>query len=80
MPTVLRIGPYSFFFYPYDRLHEPPHVHVLRDRLQAKVWLSPVRLQEAGGFRRAELRRIMRLVREHEDKLLEAWNAYGADD
>ena len=29
-PTVLRAGPYRFFFYSGDRL-EPPHVPVERD-------------------------------------------------
>ena len=79
MPTVLRIGPYAFFFYPYDRLNEPPHVHVLRDRSTAKVWLAPVRLAEAGGFARAEIRRIVRLVEENEDKRMEAWNGFDTE-
>ena len=55
MPTVLRRGPYRFFFYSSDRA-EPPHVHVERDENPAKFWLDPVRLQESGGFRGAELK------------------------
>ena len=43
MPTVLRAGPYRFFFYPGDS-HEPPHVHAERDHRVAKFWLNPVRL------------------------------------
>jgi hypothetical protein len=46
MPTVLRAGPYRFFFYAGDR-EEPPHVHVERDEKVAKFWLDPVRLQNA---------------------------------
>ena len=30
MPTVLREGPYRYYFYASDR-EEPPHVHVERD-------------------------------------------------
>ena len=30
MPTILREGPYRFFFYASDR-EEPLHVHVERD-------------------------------------------------
>ncbi len=30
MPTVLRSGPYRFFFYASDR-DEPVHIHVERD-------------------------------------------------
>jgi hypothetical protein len=35
MPTVLRLGPYRFFFYAGDA-DEPPHVHVERDKDKAK--------------------------------------------
>jgi hypothetical protein len=53
MPTVLRSGPYRFFFYSADG-SEPPHVHVQREALIAKFWLKPVRLQDSGGFSRVE--------------------------
>lgn len=75
MPTVFRLGPYRFFIFPRDVLTEPPHVHVFRDDLAAKVWLDPVRLQDAGGLRPVEVRRIVRLVEQHKQQLLEAWNA-----
>ena len=75
MPTVLRVGPYRFFFYAGDR-HEPPHVHVEREDKIAKFWLGPIRLQSSGGFSRTEIGRIQRLVREHREELVEAWNEY----
>lgn len=75
MPTVLRSGPYRFFFYAGDR-EEPPHVHVERDDAEAKVWLDPVRLAYSRGFGRVELGRILRLVKLKQQQLLEAWNAY----
>ena len=75
MPTVLRIGPYRFFFYSGDG-YEPPHIHVRRDDCIAKFWLSPVHLADSGGFNRADLREIERLVAEHEATLTEAWHDY----
>jgi hypothetical protein len=75
MPTVLRIGPYRFFFYSGDR-DEPEHIHVERDDNVAKFWLDPVRLQSSGGFSRGEIARIYRLVTENRSRLLEAWYAY----
>ena len=75
MPTVLRIGPYRFFFYAGDR-EEPPHVHVERDEAEAKYWLDPVRLEGSCGFGRAELRRIETLVGEQETFLVRAWHEY----
>ena len=75
MPTVLRQGPYRFFFYASDR-DEPIHIHVERDDNVAKFWLDPVRLQSSGGFSRMEINQIERLVIEQQHYLLEAWNEY----
>jgi hypothetical protein len=72
MPTVLRIGPYRFFFVSLD-YNEPPHVHVKRETYVAKFWLDPVALQKTGGFRSTELSRIARLVNENRERLLEGW-------
>jgi hypothetical protein len=75
MPTVLRLGPYRFFFYAGDR-DEPPHVHVERDDKIAKFWLDPIRLQRSGGFFRTEVSQIQKLVSNHQPVLLEQWDAY----
>ncbi|MBR6075280.1 MAG: DUF4160 domain-containing protein [Victivallales bacterium] len=39
MPTVLRVGPYRFFFYSYD-LGERMHIHVICGRNEAKFGLD----------------------------------------
>lgn len=39
----------------------------------AKVWLEPIALERAGGFRRAELNGILELVQEHRERLLRSW-------
>jgi hypothetical protein len=75
MPTVLRIGPYRFFFYAGDG-EEPPHVHVERDDSEAKFWLDPVRLERSRGFRRKEIHRVRQLVEEHRQRLLESWDEF----
>jgi hypothetical protein len=75
MPTVLRDGPYSFIFFSSDR-GEPPHIHVQRERYVAKFWLEPVALVTNRGFRSHEIRRIARLVVQHQATLLEAWHDY----
>jgi hypothetical protein len=75
MPTVLRIGPYRFFFYAGDR-DEPPHVHVERERSTAKVWLQPARLQSSQGFSKVEVNKIVRLVEEHQEALMRSWHEY----
>ena len=75
MPTVFQVGPYSFIFFSSDR-GEPAHIHVKRDRQVAKFWLEPVALVTNRGFRAHELRRVTRLVRQHQATLLEAWHDY----
>jgi hypothetical protein len=75
MPTVLRIGPYRFFFFAGDR-EEPPHVHVERDEAIAKFWLDPVRLAGSAGFGRGDIGEVRRLVVENQDYLLRRWDEY----
>ena len=77
MPTVLRSGPYRFFFYSADG-GEPPHIHVARDDAVAKYWLDPLRHDHSLGFRPPELRRIQSIIAERRQQLLEAWNEYFA--
>jgi hypothetical protein len=72
MPTVLKEGPYRFFFVSLDR-GEPPHVHVRCENMVAKFWLEPVVLERAGGFNRAQITTIAKLVQKHREILLERW-------
>ena len=72
MPTVLRSGPYRFYFYSHEP-NEPPHIHVDRDESSCKIWLSPVAMSSNLGFSVRELREIERLVQLNGDTLLKAW-------
>lgn len=62
MPTILREGPYRFFFYSGDR-DEPAHVHIERDDRIAKIWLQPLRLQSSGGFNRVEISKFLKSLK-----------------
>lgn len=75
MPTILRLGPYRFFFYSADAV-EPRHVHVARGDALAKFWLDPPRLAHNTGFKPAELRRIRSIIFEEHSALVESWNEY----
>jgi hypothetical protein len=76
MPTVLRIGPYRFGFFSAD-VGERPHVHVRRNRSQAKFWIGPiVELEHNSGFAAHELNVVCRLIEEHRQFLLEQWHDY----
>lgn len=78
-PTVLREGPYRFFFYS----NEPsrPNVHCRRGDVECKFWLEKngcpdVSLKEPGGFSAKELNNIREIVREHLSMLLQNWYAF----
>ncbi len=75
MPTVLKKGPYRFFFYAGDK-EEPVHVHVERDDKIAKFWLDPIRMHSSGGFSRTEISRIQPIIEEHRIRFMEVWNDY----
>ena len=75
MPTVLRVGPYRFFFYSSDG-HEPRHIHVERDDAKAKFWLGPVRLERSIGFGGTELNKIQKLVDAHIIEMRKSWDEY----
>lgn len=51
-------------------------MHVLRGGSEAKVWLSPVRLESSSGYNPAELAGLVRLARFNEGRLLEVWHAH----
>lgn len=75
MPTVLRIGPYRFFFFSNENA-EPPHIHVERDDAVAKFWLQPVALADNIGFSARELRELFKLTEENAALFLERWNEH----
>ncbi|MEB3342628.1 MULTISPECIES: DUF4160 domain-containing protein [unclassified Okeania] len=75
MPTVLRFEAYRFYFYSHEP-NEPPHIHVDRDNLSAKFWLSSVSLAKNIGFSPKELRKIQSIVELNQQNFLEKWNEY----
>lgn len=75
MPTVLRSGPYRFYFWSHE-LSEPPHIHVDRERYSVKFWLDPVALSSNLGFKPHELKQLPKLIENHHKKLMEAWHGH----
>jgi hypothetical protein len=75
MPTVLRVGPYRFFFYA-DERQEPPHIHVVAAEKEAKYWLTPVALAWNDGFRSGELKEIEEIVSANLESLREVWHGF----
>lgn len=57
-------------------IDEPPHVHVEKGGATAKCWLDPVEIARIQGFNPNERRRILALVGDHRDQLLESWDEF----
>jgi hypothetical protein len=74
MPTLFIEG-YKFRFYSSD-INEPPHVHVIRGENSAKIWLEPIATEYNRCYNGPELNKVVRLTRDHQSQLLEAWHAY----
>jgi len=75
MPTVLRDGPYRYYFYSHEP-NEPWHVHVDRGSDSAKLWLEPVSLARNFGFSPQELKKLLEFVEAHKALLMEAWHGH----
>lgn len=73
MPTVLITNGFRFKSYSNEN-NEPPHVHVIKGKAEAKWWLDPELKEEfSTGFKVQELRMIRELMSLHRHELLEAW-------
>ncbi|MBA4407813.1 MAG: hypothetical protein C0397_00135 [Odoribacter sp.] len=75
MPTVLKIGSIIFFFTSYD-CYEPIHIHVVDGRKECKYWLREdgiVVLADNGGFSKAELLKLRKIVFENFKLIQKTW-------
>ncbi|HWJ88769.1 MAG TPA: DUF4160 domain-containing protein [Pelagibacterium sp.] len=75
MPTLLRWKGYRFFFYSADGW-EPPHVHIVKDGKETKIWLHDLSVAINLGYNARELAELVRVTREHKPAFVEAWNDY----
>ena len=75
MPTLLRVGPFRFYFYSHEP-NEPPHVHVDCGEATIKVWLETLEVAKSRGFRAHEIGGIVAMVEENRAAFLESWREY----
>ena len=73
VPTLLRSGPYRFFFHSQE--HDPPHVHVEFADGSAVFNLTTAGSKRAKGYTR-HLARIEEIVTKHEAEFLRRWYEY----
>jgi hypothetical protein len=77
MPTVLYIFGWRLFFYS-NESQEPIHIHAEKGDMECKFWLlvDEVELKEAFAFNLtpAGKREIKKIIYQHFDLIVEAWN------
>ena len=73
----MRDGPLWVLFYLNEGdPREPPHIHVIDGRDEAKFWLTPEAFND--GLKAKMRARPSRMVEENRAHLEEAWNDYFA--
>ena len=79
MPTILLIFGWRLFFYSNEG-NEPIHVHCQKGDAEAKFWLDVDRFEVVEAFaynlKGADRRTIRRIIFQHFDYVVEAWEAY----
>jgi hypothetical protein len=74
-PTVFRDGPFRFFFF--SREEERVHIHVQSAKGEAKIWVEPeIEIARNYELSDQDLRRVLELVREHEQEIRDAWHEH----
>ncbi len=75
MPTVLRVGPFRFFFFSNEGT-EPRHIHVEAGDGHAKFWLEPIQLARSVNFRAHDLNEIRRIIEGNVIELARDWDEH----
>jgi len=74
-PTIFREGGFRFYFF--SREESRMHVHVHHGEGEAKFWLEPaVELAQNYGLGGRRVAEAKRLVEEHFDEIVIAWNSH----
>ncbi|MBN9309501.1 DUF4160 domain-containing protein [Devosia sp.] len=77
-PVVFRHRGYRFLFYANEGTpREPPHIHVIKDHIDAKFWLWPdVSLAYNDGFDARIVRKLIPIIEAQRGTIERAWNDF----
>ena len=78
MPRVFEWKGWRFEFYSLDR-DEPPHIHVRKDRKEAKIWLERLQVVRNKRCTDKELKELLDVVALHQQEFLEKWHEHFGD-
>ena len=61
-------------FYAND--HDPIHIHVIKDDVNAKFTLFPVALVKNNGLKSSEIKLVESVIEENQEIIAEHWNKF----
>lgn len=74
-PSIFREKGYRFYFLSNEE--DRIHVHVTGEKGEAKFWLEPiVSLAVYHGLTTRNLTEIQKIVEEHKDEIVKAWQRH----
>ena len=74
-PTIFREKGYRFYFLSNEE--ERIHIHVTGEEGEAKFWIEPlISLAVYHGFNRRKLSEIQKIIEEHQNDIVEAWQRH----
>jgi hypothetical protein len=78
MPVIFRHKGFRFLFYSNEGApREPPHIHALREGIDAKFWLWPdVVVASNDGFSAKTLRELTEVIEQRRSEISEAWDDF----
>ena len=74
MPTIFILFGFRFMFYAND--HDPIHVHVIKDDVNAKFTLFPVALVKNNGLKSSEIKLVESVIEENQEIIAEHLNKF----
>ena len=74
MPTVAEYQGLKLKIHAKD--HNPPHVHVEKKGYEARIELNNLEILSVNGFSQNDMKKIIKLVSQYKEELMEAWNEY----
>ena len=78
MPKVAVFKFLTFFIFAFDALHEPPHLHIVKEKKKrqrsAKIWLTTLAVADRGSLSDKELNQALALIKKNRPALVQSFN------
>jgi hypothetical protein len=77
MPKIAIYKFLTFYIFAYDALHEPPHLHIAKEKgnrqRSAKIWLKTFEIAERGSLTDTDLNQAVKLIKKNQQILIDAF-------